>query len=383
MTPSRFEFLLTRYRLQSLSADEQEELLAFAQDGDEQLWQELLQTMMTEENNLPLEQEFISRELAAVLSVDKPVIRPVKRIWFRYAAAAMLVLAIGAYLYINNKNEQKLAATTPAKTNIIPGRDGAILTLADGTKVVLDSLGNGVVATQNGTQIVLKNGMLTYNAEDQSTATVAYNTMHTPKGRQFQLLLPDGSKVWLNAASSIKYPTVFNGNERNVEIAGEAYFEVAKNPHQPFKVQINNAVYVEVLGTHFNVNAYSNEDAIKTTLIEGKVKLSSASESAILKPGQQAALTQQAPIAINDKIDVDKVLAWKNGIFNFDGLGLKEVMQQLERWYDIEVVYEKGVPDVHFYGKLDRQVSLPTLLEVLQKSDIHFKIEGRKLIVLP
>jgi transmembrane sensor len=309
--------------------------------------------------------------------------RPVHRIHFMrkwgWAAAAVVLLGIGAYLWNANMGKTKPAvAVTPAV--ITPGKNGAVLTLADGSQLVLDSLGNGVVADQNGTQVVLKGGTIAYEASGSAKGEVAYNTMTTPKGRQFRVTLPDGTGVWLNAASSISYPTVFAGNERKVTITGEVYFEVVKNARMPFKVNVNNKTEVEVLGTHFNVKAYDNETAIRTTLLEGAVKVG---QSAMLKPGDQAVFKKNSPLTIDHSPDIDKVMAWKNGLFNFEGASFAEIMRQLERWYDIEVTYEKGVPNIEFEGKMTRDVPLNDLLKMLERSDIHFKIEGRKLIVLP
>jgi ferric-dicitrate binding protein FerR (iron transport regulator) len=171
------------------------------------------------------------------------------------------------------------------------------------------------------------------------------------------------------------------GKERVVEITGEAYFEVAANPKMPFKVTVNHKAEIEVLGTHFNVNAYVNEVSLNTTLLEGSVLINNGTEKAILKPGQQAQVTQA--IKIVRDADIDKIMAWKNGYFNFEGMNLREVMQQLERWYDIEVVYENNVPDVRFYGELSRDLNLSGIIAALKDSDVHFRIEGKKLIVLP
>jgi ferric-dicitrate binding protein FerR (iron transport regulator) len=252
---------------------------------------------------------------------------------------------------------------------------------------VLDSLGNGVIATQNGKQVLLKNGELAY-AGDAGSGEVVYNNLTTPKGRQFQILLPDGTKVWLNAASSLRYPTAFSGSNREVEVTGEVYFEVAKNAHQPFIIHLNNKTKIQVLGTQFNVNAYSNEAAIRTTLVEGSIKIVSGASAAggpvVLRPGQQAQINNAGgDMKVMNNVDVDKVTAWKSGLFNFEDSGLEEVMRQVERWYDIEVVYEKNIPDIRFGGKLSNDVSLSGLLRSLQESEVHFRIEGRKLIVLP
>jgi ferric-dicitrate binding protein FerR (iron transport regulator) len=227
----------------------------------------------------------------------------------------------------------------------------------------------------------MSNGQLIYKAKNSSG--VAYNTMTTPKGRQFSLVLPDGTKAWLNAASSLRYPTAFVGRERKVEVTGEVYFEVAKNKQMPFKVKVNENMEVEVLGTHFNINSYSNEASINTTLLEGSVQISNQSQKQILKPGQQARVNNDQKINIVSDVNLKKVMAWKNGVFDFDDASLQEVMHQLERWYDIEVVYERGVPDIEFVGTLSRDLSLEDVLKGLKLSEVNFRIEGRKLVIMP
>lgn len=299
------------------------------------------------------------------------------RRWGWAAASALLLFAAGAYFYMAGTKSNPPVVSTE---NIVPGKEGAILTLADGSQVVLDSMSNGVIADQNGSKAVLHNGQLSYNAQEKNTGAILYNTMSTPRGRQFRVTLPDGTGVWLNAASSIKYPTVFIGNTRLVYITGEAYFEVAKNEKLPFRVNANNKETIEVLGTQFNVSAYDNDATINTTLVSGAVRIAST----ILKPGEQAQTSntnspRQTKLVSN--ADVDKILAWKKGIFNFEGVSLEEVMKQLERWYDIDVVYEKGIPDIKFGGKMSKDISLNGLLIALEKSEVKFRLEGNKLIV--
>lgn len=322
-----------------------------------------------------------------------------RRVFFlrRYWAAAsiLLMLGLGAYLwYQDSRQPQALARTDKNLPKVIlPGRDGAILTLADGSQVVVDSLANGVIATQGGTQVVLQNGQLAYDPTGSVGGEVSYNTMSTPKGRQFSLRLPDGTRVWLNAASSIRYPTTFVGTERKVEIRGEAYFEVVKNAKMPFRVNLNNRAEVEVLGTSFNLNAYENDASISATLLEGSVKVAdykimNADGVVTLKPGQQAQIMQLAQntkpgIKVIYDTDIDKVMAWKNGAFNFTDVSLKDVMKQLERWYDIEVVFESVVPKVELTGKMTRDVTLNELLKNLGDLGVHCKLEGRTVVVLP
>lgn len=314
------------------------------------------------------------------------VISIFRKKWLRYAAAIIILLGTGLIFLTSNRKDDsvKPVITKKTTTDIEPGKEGAILTLVDGSKMLLDSLGNGIVTTQNGTKVLLQNGQLVYKTGKSSDVLVGFNTMTTPKGRQFQLLLPDGSKVWLNAASSIRYPIAFTGNERKVEVTGEAYFEVAKDPNRPFKVKVNEETEIEVLGTHFNINSYNNEESINTTLLEGSVLVKNSSGKLVLKPGQQARVAGSEKIKLVSDVDVEKVMAWKDGVFNFQDATLQEVMRQLERWYDIDVVYEKNIPRLEFYGKMGRDLSLAAVLRGLEKSNVHFRIEeGRKLVVLP
>jgi len=310
--------------------------------------------------------------------------------WVRYAAAIIIFLGVGAYFLLFNNSAQKQSETGEVVTNsqpdVQPGKEGAILTLDDGSTVILDNLDDGLITTQNGVNVLLNDGQLTYaigNIVDKKE--IAYNTMSTPKGRQFQLLLPDGSKVWLNAASSIRYPTVFTGTERKVDITGEVYFEVSANAKMPFRVKVNGETEIEVIGTHFNINAYTNEGNIRTTLLEGSIRISDHGEKVILKPGQQAQSGQASQlIKIFNDVNIERVMAWKNGVFNFQDATLEEVMRQLERWYDIDVVYEKGVPKLEFFGKMGRDLTLMEVLRGLQMSEVRCRIEdGRKLVVMP
>jgi len=408
--------LLMKHLQGSLSQPEQEQLNLWVQQSDrnrrlfasvndeEQIRQLVLLYASTEttDNN----ETIILSKIRQGMMASQPLVpvRKMHALWRWSSVAAIALVVAGAGYFIMNykgKNDTTAKITTTTPADIPPARDGAILTLADGSHIVLDSLGNGVVTTQNGAQVTLKDGALTYG-KDAGSTTPVYNNLSTPRGRQFQLILPDGSKAWLNAASSLRYPTAFTGNERRVEVSGEVYFEVAKNTKMPFRVTIPpppggdrggpkpdgaKGAEIEVLGTQFNVNAYQNETAVRTTLVEGSLKVvnlppNGNTASVVLTPGKQAIITPDTRLKVADA-DVDKAIAWKRGIFNFEDAGLEEVMRQIERWYDIEVVYEKNVPDIKFGGKMSNDVSLQGLLKSLQESDVHFRLEGRKLIVLP
>jgi hypothetical protein len=285
------------------------------------------------------------------------------------------------FLWQPEKPSPEVVTKNVPVQDIAPGKNGATLTLADGRLVVLDSLGNGVIASQQGAKVVLQNGQLSYTPAAANNEPMSYNTMTTPNGRQFRLTLPDGTQVWLNAASSIRYPTAFTGYERKVEVTGEVYFEVAKNTHMPFRVRVNDRADIEVLGTHFNVNAYENESSIHTTLLEGSVSIKTAKQQTVIKPGQQAQLTEN--IKVVDEVDVDKVMAWKNGLFNFDGMDLPYAMRQIARWYNVEVVYEGKTPNITFYGSISRNISLSSLIIGLKGSaGVDMEIKDGKLIVI-
>jgi ferric-dicitrate binding protein FerR (iron transport regulator) len=317
---------------------------------------------------------------------------PVRRIrWRRWAAAAaVLVVLLGAgWLYLFRPLPAPAIALQPKKTipaaEIVPGRNMAILTLADGSTVVLDSAANGTISQQGNIKVLKLNGQLQYAQADNKTlpAEMVYNTISTPRGGQYQVILADGTKVWLNAASSLRYPASFAGATRDVEITGEAYFEVAQNKTIPFRVKAGGSL-VQVLGTHFNINAYDDENTVSTTLLEGSVKVIKNNAVAVLTPGEQAQLDKNGHLALLHDVNVEEVTAWKDGFFQFNYADLSSVMRQLSRWYDVDVEY-KGQPDasIQFNGKLGRDLRLQQVLKVLQRSEVNFNIQGRKIIVIP
>lgn len=310
--------------------------------------------------------------------------------------AAVLFLIVGSVLYATLYRNTPLTSQESTLLAQVPtGTTGAILTLADGRQIVLDSLANGAIATQNGSDVLLNSGQLAYNASALSGDDVTYNTMTTPNGRQFSVVLPDGSTVWLNAASSITFPTAFTKKERRVSITGEVYFEIKPNVQKPFFVDVANVSEVRVLGTHFNINAYNNETVIKTTLLEGSVQVSRKGArqqsggthqntlGVVLRPGEQAGIqlnNHAAPVV--QKVNPNKVMAWKNDFFNFDNITFSEAMRQLERWYNIKVVYDNGTPKINLFGEISRSLSLQEVLHILAGVELKFKMEeAGKLII--
>ncbi len=322
-----------------------------------------------------------------------------RRRWLNVAAAAVILVTIvsGVWWYSNNKKEDQITQTNreqkkaPAN-DAFPGKNTATLILDDGTSVLLDSMGDGAIANQGQTQIIkLQDGQILYKAAGDKTTDILYNTMRTPRGGQYQLVLPDGTRVWLNAASSIRYPTAFTGNERKVTITGEAYFEVAKaiDPAKhggrlPFIVE-KDQMRIEVLGTHFNVNTYEDERDIKVTLLEGSVRVlakGKESQGINIQPGQQAVLSDEA-LSMKSDIDLEGVMAWKNGLFDFKQADIKTIMRQIGRWYDLDVQYEGNIPSREFSGKITRNTNLSNVLRILEQSNIHFSLRDNKIIVKP
>jgi transmembrane sensor len=388
--PFDIAVLITRSQQGLLMAHEQEQLDAWiaASDKNRQLWMELNNPNVQQQNVRAIAKFDETAALERFL-VNKPATANVRRMkivrtwtW----AAAVLVLALGVSTYFLLVRTSKDGAKQVAQHDIPPGKNGAILTLADGTQLVLDSLREGKIATQNGTQISLNDNELIYDAS-AATDVAANNTITTPKGRQYHIVLPDGTEVWLNAASSIQYPVAFKGRERKVKVSGEVYFEVANKSWQPFVVETGQ-LKLEVLGTSFNINTYDDEKTIRTTLLTGAVKVTPlpgsmpAIKPKVLVPGQTAELTKQdAMLTVTETPDPGKIIAWKNGLFNFDGIDLYSVMRQLERWYNIDVEYIGKPENVIFKGKMHRNTNLSDVLKVLETMDVNFELKGNVLYV--
>lgn len=383
--------LLEKYLAGELSAEEFRRLWsALREPGSRETWETFMKDVWEDPRYHQLKDDNARK---AVLEKLRPALKAQRipflrrRIWWA-AAASLLLIATGTYLFQPKKPAQ-LAATpaVPVKKNEVrPGGDRAMLTLADGTTITLDSASNGMLSQQGNTKVVkLANGKLVYNTTGTPTSEVLYNTMRTPRGGQYRITLPDGTQVWLNAASSITYPTEFTGAERIVKVTGEAYFEVAPLNHTtPFRVKIlsgsgEEKAEVNVLGTHFNINAYDDEADIRTTLLEGAVKITKGTYSMALQPGQQAKIAKMIEVVEPD--DLEEVTAWKNGYFKFNQADIGSIMRQAERWYDITIQYPNGVPKDLFTGSLPRHVSLTKFLEILVYSDINAKIKERTVII--
>lgn len=382
----RMEYLLARYSEGTATAEESTELETLLLQAELRPIVIDILTKMAAESNITahISESELEKGAAHILHRPTKKVMPLRRIWLTAASIALL-LTVGTMYYINRQHPVKAPTVTVAQ--VVPGKDGAILTLADGSQVSLDSAANGTVAAQNGQTIVKKNGQLVFmpnEAGDPNTFT----TVSTPKGRQIQLVLPDGTKAWLNAASTLLVPTKFDTQGRVVNVQGEAYFEVAKltmpgsQQRMPFRVITRKNVYIEVLGTHFNIQTYENDNSVKATLAEGSVKVFAGNKATLIKPGEQAVVVDNQQGIEVKAVDIDEVLAWKNGTFMFKHrTPVTEVLKQIARWYDVEVVYPNGQPTAVFEGEMQRDLSFDQVVKGLSAMGLDITIEGRKLIV--
>lgn len=428
---ARLNLLFEKYVRRECTHKEVEELVLMLKEinSEEALGPQMLELwekVKHEEKEHPVDWPRIYEQITYKTKSTTTTKRSLKWIdWVAAASiAALLIFFAGLYLWKNNVVEKPGHLMVKQDQNdVLPGGNKAILTLANGTQIILDSVHNGQLISQGNSKAVKMNsGLLAYHAKDQirqpadKSRPVTFNTLTTPNGGQYQLVLPDGTKVWLNAASSIRYPTAFTGKERIVEITGEAYFEVAPlsqplSPKErggpvPFIVKKGD-VEIKVLGTHFNVNAYENEAVMKITLLEGLVRVSQTTHntqrttdntqqitdntqqithnSQIIKPGQQVQLNKNGEMKLVKKADIEKVIAWKNGLFVFHNDDLATIMRRLERWYDVEVEYrENKRTSSHFTGAVRRQVNLSEVLKMLELTGgAHFEIKERTIVVNP
>lgn len=383
---SRIEYLLDRYVNRSCTREELDELFMYINDEHHQ---EEFTTLLNNYSET-------AAQTAPALDYENiysQLIPPRSRIitFRRLAAAAVILLLAGsAFWYLGNTGKltpvaSNTEAVQPAAA-INPGSNKATLTLSDGSTVTLDSAGNQTIH-QGNQSIKQQNGQLLYTAQGNNN-TVHYNKLSTPRGGQFQIVLPDGTKVWLNSATTLRYPTAFTGNNRVVELEGQGYFEVAPNATHPFLVKVpsthRDSMEVQVLGTGFDVMAYADEATVNTTLISGSVRVKEGNTLQTLQPGQQAVMDNDNHAITVRPADIKKVTAWKNGVFVFNNTALPAILREVARWYDVEIVYNVSPSSELYGGGISRNLQLSSVLRLLEASGYnHLKLEGRKVIVLP
>ena len=401
------KYLMSRFASNTCTKEEFDRLMSLlgSADEDEELAEEMRKCWDNIQPDGPASPEWRERCSNLLNESARPI--PVVhtdnayRMNFRrwmVAAAAVLVLTMGYFSRFRNQDPLTTGMTTDAapltvkpKTAIAAVntiRDKAVLKLADGSVIGLDTIAKGTIATQGDVKIIKgEEGELLYYPGSQKASAESYNTIVTPKGGKYCVVLPDGTKVWLNAASSLRFPTGLEQGEREVVLTGEAYFEVTKNGRYPFHVKAGN-ISVEVLGTKFNVNAYREEGRIATTLVQGKIRVlksgdGHSSQGILLKPGIQATLADNGTLTLDQDPNMEEVLAWKNGNFNFVNTPVPEILREISRWYDLEIVYEGSPPDKRLTGTFSRNVGLDQLTNMLQYAGINMHIEKKRLLILP
>lgn len=393
MPNNRIAVLFQKYFDKTATADERNELMLLINEAnsDEELlklMEDAYQAYVPRQNPFALgkREQMLQQIQAGIGNAEQNAATNNihrKNKWFKYgvAASVLISIAIGAYFFAGKNSAKQIA-----KNDFTPGGNKAVLTLANGSKIVLNNAKNGILANQGNISVnKTHDGEIAYDASNGAQAETgtepSYNTITTPKGGQYQVVLADGTKVWLNSVSSISFPTAFTGKERRVEITGEVYFEVAKNKAKPFFVKGGNQL-VEVLGTHFNINSYTDEPDVKTTLLEGSVKIVQLVNggSALLRPGQQAINRSTGPIVVRDA-DIEQIVAWKNGLFQINDANIETIMRQAARWYDVDIQFEGKIPERKFSGKIKRDVKASEFLQMLTYFNVRFTIEGRKIIV--
>ncbi|GEP98777.1 FecR family protein [Chitinophaga cymbidii] len=391
MDQHRINQILKQYAAGALTEEEKKELeQLLAQPGRDAL-AERIAALMGEESDTSytITAGKNLETFARIMAADKPLrpkLKPVARWWWAAAAAVFLCLAAGAYFLLNPGRQSAQTAqqqqVTPEKD---PGRNTAVLYLEDNSAVELDSAGNGFLTNQGGARVTLANGELAYEPQPaEGPLAVTYNRIATPRGGEFSIVLPDGTKVWLNAASSLRFPTAFNGEKREVELTGEAYLQVAEDKARPFEVKIRD-VNIAVLGTQFNIMGYEDEAGIVTTLVSGSVRVTAQGHpSRLLVPGQHAVVENKTGALYVQKADVAEEIAWKNGSIHFESVNIRQIMRQVSRWYDVDVEYRGNVADMDFTCTVSRRDKLSKLLTLLEMTAaVHFTMEGNTIIVQP
>jgi transmembrane sensor len=382
MDKSRLLDLLSKQENDTLNDRERNELESWYNSLS------LTTSSMDEEDKLKEEMFFLFRE-----KIKKPsspfLVRTIGRRMLKIAAVVTGLFLGGVVYYMTNyKTASVKSADLPSTTNrtkedVAPGTNRAILTLGDGSRINLDESDAGVLAQQGNVKVLkLADGTLGYRPpnKEESEADILYNTIITPRGGEYKLTLSDGSNVWLNASSSLRYPTSFAGSKRRVEVSGEAYFEVAKNTLMPFIVSVNGEQEVKVLGTHFNINAYTEEGPKKITLLEGSVIVAERNHSITLKPGQQSSLSENGFKV--EETDLEQVIAWKTGFIEFDNSSLEAIMREISRWYDVDINYQgKPKTSVIFGGRISKRLPLSKVLKMLETYGVKAEIRNKEIII--
>ena len=387
----RIAYLIAGHLNGTLTEAESDELDDWITESDENL--ELFEKLTDEDNIQAAMNDYMrqEKEKAAAFASLQSTIRSetkkslVRRLW-PYAAVAAVVIIGGLLYFLSTKNNdnpnEKPVARKAVKSDVQAGSDKAVLTLSDGRTIILDSMKTGLLA-QDGTVRIQQNedGEITYTGTD---STMAYNVVATPRGGQYQITLGDGTKVWLNADSYLKFPAGLKTAPRNVELRGEAYFEVAKNSERPFTVNVRTPIgeggIVKVLGTHFNINGYGDDGSTTTTLLEGSVQIEKSGVTKLLQPGEKAITTSEIKIS---KTNVEEAVAWKNNKFLFRDAPIRSIGEQIKRWYDVDVEY-RGTISQHFNTEASRDIPLSQLLEGLEgTTQVHFELSGKHLVIKP
>ncbi|NML38772.1 DUF4974 domain-containing protein [Chitinophaga sp. G-6-1-13] len=388
-----FKQLLDKYLAGNINAAEREQLGALL--ASDEHWNNLKALIDEDWEQLPAETDVVDplgqsmyERIQEQAFAGKHILQPVyvsKRKWWVAASVAALITVSATLYYFNTKSGHRQSETARVQQNDVgPGGDKAILTLANGEKIMLDSGRQGVIVSQSGLTIQ-KNGagQIEYHVSARQNTPVEFNTITTPPGGQFLIVLPDGSRVWLNSCSSLHFPTDFRELQRDVDLQGEAYFEVAENAHHPFHVTVNNKINIKVLGTRFNVMAYPDEENIRTTLLQGAVQLWNDNKPLLLKPGEEGRYNRNQSTLVAIAANEEEALAWKNGYFSFEHADLKSIIRQLARWYDLEIVYEGPVPEKRFAGMIPRNGALSGTLNVLRGMGVDSRLNGKKLVIMP
>jgi transmembrane sensor len=391
MKSSRFYTLLQYFKEDVISEEEWHELQTMIKTGcfdqllEDDLFISLAGKGKREKWTADIEQEILAGIHA---QISEPSKRSGYKLWMAVAASVLLMLTAGVIFFKSKDSLPVKINTLSHKYDIPPGGNRALLTLPGAGPIVLNDSSSRQLENRTGGSIVKAgSGILVYKANAQAghsgTETEIFNTISTPRGGQYQVILPDGTHVWLNAASSLRFPSAFKGEKRLVKLNGEAYFEVAKNKRMPFIVQTENQE-VEVLGTHFNISSYTDETATKTTLLEGSVKVTAQTGQKVLSPGEQAQTNKDTRMIKVMPVSIEDAIAWKNGYFVFNDEKLESIMHRVSRWYDVEYHFEGKQGDLSFLGVVERSKNISSLLKVLESTgNVHFKIEGRKIIVMP